>query len=334
MHRVLGILLFLAFWPVTLWAATDPFTIVVLPDTQLYAQKFPAVFHKQTEWIANNKEQLNIRFVTHLGDVVQDNQNVPAQWDVAAAAMARLDGVVPWGVVAGNHDLDLPLEAGQATAYLKHFGPQRFKGKPWFVSSSANGLDTAQTFTGGGRQYLFLHMAIDTPDESIAWASDVLKQYPGVPTLITTHVYLDRSGKARRTKPYCRGASGNSAQNLWDKFISKHPQIFFVMCGHWCAESTLTPKNDAGSVTYEMIVDYQNRPNGGNGWLQTLTFEPDKNQIRVKTYSPWLDKYETDADSDYTIPLNFTERFGRLKPAATTLLKTPTTAVTLNKCGK
>ena len=312
------VLLLWGFSSATLCAGSDPFTIVVLPDTQLYAQKHPAIFHKQTEWIAASAGRLNIRFVTHLGDVIQDNEKEGGrQWNVASAAMARLDAVVPWGIVAGNHDLDrVNDESGKAEAYLKHFGPRRFEGKPWLAASSPNGLNTAQMFTAGGRKYLFLHLEIDAPDEAIAWAGNVLRLHPGVPTLLTTHVYLTRSGKNRERKSYCRGASGNGAQVLWERFISNHPEIFIVLCGHWCVEAVLLPKNHAGSVTIEMIADYQNRPNGGNGWLRLLTFDHGKSQIRVRTYSPWLEKYETDADSQFIIPLDLSDRFGgALEPA-------------------
>ena len=48
----------------------ENFTIIVLPDTQYYSESFPAVFDNQTQWIADNIEQMNIVFVTHLGDVV------------------------------------------------------------------------------------------------------------------------------------------------------------------------------------------------------------------------------------------------------------------------
>ena len=45
----------------------------------------------------------NIKYVVHLGDIVNNN-NVP-QWENANAAMRTLDGVVPYSVVPGNHDI-------------------------------------------------------------------------------------------------------------------------------------------------------------------------------------------------------------------------------------
>ena len=53
----------------------------------------------------------------------------------------------------------------------------------------------------------------------------------------------------------------------------------------------------------------KSRENGGNGWLRLITFVPKENQIEFRTYSPSLDQYETDADSQFTLPLVFAERF-------------------------
>ena len=33
---------------------SEYFTIAVLPDTQYYSEKYPAIFTKQTQWIADN----------------------------------------------------------------------------------------------------------------------------------------------------------------------------------------------------------------------------------------------------------------------------------------
>ena len=69
------------------------FALAVLPDTQFYARyatlaensqysrKFGSEpFMAQTYWIAANAAALNIPFVTHLGDVV-DQAGKPDQWN-------------------------------------------------------------------------------------------------------------------------------------------------------------------------------------------------------------------------------------------------------------
>ena len=112
-------------------ADQEPFTIVMLPDTQFYAEKYPTYFHDQTEWVRQNAEKENIVFVTQVGDIVQNGDAAPDEWKVADEAFSRLKGVVPWGVAIGNHDYDLVEPPGSANAFRKTFGPQRFAGNAW-----------------------------------------------------------------------------------------------------------------------------------------------------------------------------------------------------------
>ena len=38
----------------TFGATDEDFSLVVLPDTQIYAWKYPEIFQAQTKWIADN----------------------------------------------------------------------------------------------------------------------------------------------------------------------------------------------------------------------------------------------------------------------------------------
>jgi hypothetical protein len=84
--------------------AGEPFTIVMLPDTQHYSRKYSDLFMAQTQWIKANRDKENMVFVTHVGDVVNDRKKNTNEWVIAQQAMSVLDGVVPWGVAIGNHD--------------------------------------------------------------------------------------------------------------------------------------------------------------------------------------------------------------------------------------
>jgi len=60
-------------------AAANPgrdFSLIVLPDTQYYVSSknggLPAMFYAQTDWIVSNRTSLNIAYVAHLGDLVED----------------------------------------------------------------------------------------------------------------------------------------------------------------------------------------------------------------------------------------------------------------------
>jgi hypothetical protein len=276
-----------------------PFSIVMLPDTQNYLPKWPESFVAQTDWIRRNRDQESIAFVTHVGDVVND-PNGSDEWRVADKAMSQLDGVVPWGVCLGNHDYYDHGETRGATGFLQHFGPQRFQKNPWYGGVSDNGLNSYQLFSAGGTDFVVLHLELGVPDPAIAWAKQVLAKHSSRAAIVSTHSYLhglDGVGRSVKEGP-------NSGEDVWNKLVRDHPQIFMVLCGHItdAVEYYQISVNDAGNKVLEMLADYQKRNNGGDGWLRLIRIVPESREIRVRTYSPVLDKWETDADSQFVVP--------------------------------
>ena len=282
-----------------------PFTVVALPDTQLYSEIYPDIFLSQTRWIAENADAQRIVMVCHLGDITQTGSNL-GQWNNADAAMSNLDGLVPYGIAMGNHDLD-GLGGDRGTNFRIYFGPDRFQGHPGYGGHSPNGLNSYHFFEGGGYTFLSLHLDVDIPNDAINWAQGIMNLYPNFPTIISTHVYLAKSS-GRHASPYAR-ANGNSGNAVWQKLIANNDQIFMTLNGHWSGERMEVAYNNLGHVVYQIQVDYQSRPNGGNGWLQMYTFVPTEDKIRVSTYSPRLNLWESDQDSEFDLPLDFDQRF-------------------------
>jgi hypothetical protein len=292
-----------------------PFTVVMLPDTQHYSRKYPELFMAQTQWIKANRERENIAFVTHVGDVVNDRRKDMNEWVVARKAMSALDGVVPWGVAIGNHDFDnKSCRPDQATAFLEYFGTQRFRGRPWFGGASTNGLNTCQLFSAGGIDFVFLHLELGVPDSAVIWAAQVLHAHPQRAAIVTTHSYLNAvSG----IKGYNGAVSkhGNSGEAVWNKLVRSHPQIFLVLCGHH--QQTVAyhqvSTNNAGARVVEMLADYQKWHNGGDAWLRLLRFVPARGEIEVRTYSPALNRFQTEPKHQFTVPFDLPAGCRRVK---------------------
>ena len=91
---------------VTLVPQNQPFTIVALPDSQYYTAEIHGstrdIFTSQTQWIVNHKDDSNIVFVLHEGDIT-DGNSAP-EWTNATTSISLLDGVVPYALAVGNHD--------------------------------------------------------------------------------------------------------------------------------------------------------------------------------------------------------------------------------------
>ena len=107
---------------------SEHFTVVLLPDTQKYTRSHPKTYMAQTQWIKDRIEPDNIKFVIHLGDIV-DNYDSQQQWEVADSAHRILDGKVPYSMLPGNHDMGLKRDS---KLYNKYFGPNRFQKNSWY----------------------------------------------------------------------------------------------------------------------------------------------------------------------------------------------------------
>jgi len=266
--------------------AAPEFTIIALPDTQHYSEAFPAIFTSQTRWIVDNKAARNIVFVTHEGDIV-NQPGVMSQWLVADANMSMLDGVVPYGMGPGNHD--------QPTTLFNQFFPYtRYQGQPWYGGHYQNLNDNNyQLFSGGGLDFVIVHLEYCPPAAALSWASSVLRSYPDRIGMMTTHAYLGLG--ATRSTHGC----GNT-QYIWDQLALTAPNLYFMLSGHVHGESRRTDIVN-GHPVFQMLADYQNFPSGGEGWLRILRFVPAENTIHVQTYSPWLNRFDTDAESEFTL---------------------------------
>ncbi|KAJ3172341.1 hypothetical protein HDU87_007937 [Geranomyces variabilis] len=98
---------------------------------------------------------------------------------------------------------------------------------------------------------------------------------------------------------YGIGKTANNGVKVWEKMVRKHSNILMVLNGHMydgadINSGRLTGTGDAGNQVYQMLADYQAGPNGGNGFLRLLTFDPAASTISVETYSPYTNESKTD----------------------------------------
>ncbi|MQY61836.1 hypothetical protein GH146_00935 [archaeon] len=276
----------------------ENFTIVVLPDTQYYSNNHPWIFDNQTQWIIENKESRNIVFVTHLGDLVDHWWSIE-EWDNANTSMSKLDGDLPFGVLPGNHDGAEP--DGDLINYNNYFGFDRFNNESWYGGAYQNiNTNNYQLFSAGGDDYLIFHIQFNPSDDILSWASEVIDQYPSRRVIVTTHDYV-------HGYYYYSNSRSKIGENMWKKLVKPHAdQIFLVLSGHYENEVRITSLED-GYFVHQLLSDYQDRPNGGNGWLRIIEFSTKIEEISIKTYSPYLNKYETDSNSQFILDKKTTE---------------------------
>lgn len=336
--------------------AQQTWTLVGVGDTQVQVQTSTGgqVFSSNMQWVADNYVSRNIQFVTQLGDIVQDggygSPNTPApttnnqiQWQRADAAMSILDATpVGWGTAVGNHELDwvdvrpgyVPSSSwwgsqnpGSATPgsgfeiWKSYFGAEttgRYDNMQQFGGAAANDLDTYFVYEGAGREYLHLHLQLDVPDESIAWAQSIIDAHPGTPTIVTTHVF-EGSQFGPPNNPYLSGPGRNSANEVWDELISENDQIFMVLSGHTGQAIDQTRINNAGNDVFTIVQDYAGYDRSGTieGYIRLYEFDEANGVIHVQTYSPTTDTYLTGSAHQFDLSIDFEGRYGPIPEPAT-----------------
>lgn len=290
---------------------TPPFTLGVLPDTQHYScgapcGGSPATYHAQTQWLWENQATNNIVYITHVGDLVQNGSNVgnEAEWAIASAAMARLEQPlpdfpegIPYGVAVGNHDQNNGGGGvGKTFLFNQNFGPSRFEGRGYYGGRFGNKHDQYYTlFSYGELDFIVLYLEYQlNPDPIVLdWAEGILAQYHNRRAIITSHYILNTDA-----------SFSNQGQLLYDRF-KHYPNVFLMLSGHEKREAYRTD-TFAGRTIHSIMANYQSDPNGGNGWLRLMRFNPATDTVNVETYSPTLGQYELDADSlfSFNTPLH------------------------------
>jgi hypothetical protein len=309
-------------------ARAEKFTIAVIPDTRKYTRwpDTPPGFMAQTHFIATNRQALNIAFVTHLGDMVEASW-CPNNWMRAYTAMdvLRNGADVPFGIAMG--DLDYEDTAPPVTGtdiWSTMFGPGYGPGlgftddRDWQHRNPLNAPDSYQIFYGGGRAYLHLALELEPSAQTLQWAQRVINDHPGMPTIITIHQYLLSNGSLSGNG-YRGGSTGTQ---IWNNLVRTNSQVFMVLCGHNPGEVSRVTTNAMGEPVYQYLSDYYN-VNLGDGWMRLMEFDPDAGQFHVKTYSPLLKTWQTDANSQFTVNFDWNARFGPAPSHLPPLIITP-----------
>ncbi len=308
-------------------AGPNAFTIAVLPDTQDYTSN-PGIndtFGKMTQWLADNAASKNIEFALHVGDVTQNN--TPAQWQLAQDAYSKLDGVIPYSVLAGNHDQASGGSAADFSSLItQYFPPEKFGQEAGGTLGGTYKGDMASNYhtfeSPDGTKWMVLSLEFGARDDVIRWAGEVIEDHLDHRVILANHYYMNFSDRGNPLSgPLMAEGSGynyglvrspegaTDGEILWRDLVSKYPNVSFTFSGHVFGDGaeTLVSYSDYGTPVHQMVVNYQNGVareiqengvdgrggNGGNGAIRLLTIDPDNNTVRTDTYFTEFDEYLT-----------------------------------------
>lgn len=282
------------------------FTIAVLPDTQHYSEEFPNTFLTQTRWIAENQKARNIACVIHLGDVT--NHSTRYEWKNAVKAMSVLDGRVPYFLTTGNHDYsDGGHCTDRTTLFNWYFPVWRYRRQPTFGGvydrEPKRFENSFHLFDAGGRGFLVLALEFGPRKDVIRWANEVVACNPDRSVILVTHAYAYYDNtrydwKGRGTKqswnPHTYGMAHATnddvcdGEEIWNSLISQHENFVMTLNGHVLGNGLgrLASPIPCGRSVQQILVNFQMKPRGGDGWLRLLEFRPDGKTVLAYDYSP------------------------------------------------
>jgi hypothetical protein len=279
----------------------------MVPDTQRYAAYFPQIFREQFAWIRDAVEPLNVKYVIHVGDVVEEGE--AAEWVVADEAFSLIDEIVPYMVVPGNHDLDRDAYRNgirATTEYNAVFSPKRFAGRRWYGGNmGVTGDNSFGYFVAGDQEFLVLGIEYGPSDETLAWADSLIGNHDQKVILVThCYMYFDdtRVGDSDLYSPSITNPEWNDGEKIWEKLVSKSDNIIMVLSGHVKGDGTgfLVSDTEGGTPVVQMLANYQFLSHGGQGWLRILKFRPAEQLMEVYTFSPWLNQWREEPDQQFT----------------------------------
>ena len=286
--------------------AKGSFTIAVLPDTQHYSEKFPDNYVAQTSWIVENQRERNIAAVLHLGDIT--NRNSKPEWEVAVKAMDRLNGKLPYAMVPGNHDYSAGGVCQDRTTLLNEYFPLA-------KMKSLGSLDcvydkepdrmenSAHLFSAGGLDFVVIGLEFGPRKDVVRWANEVAAKHKNRAAILITHAYMyfdetrydwQKYGKKQAWNPHDYAVAKATAddvsdgEQLWNELVSKHENFLFTLNGHVLNDGLgrMSSQTPAGRDVPQMLVNFQMKPNGGDGWLRLMEVNPSNLQVKICDYSP------------------------------------------------
>lgn len=299
-------------------------SLIVLPDTQCYVYRAPEILAAQIDWILEQRAARDIRFVAHVGDVVQHNST--EEWQRAKEIIGRLAGEVPYSLLPGNHDFGSGGTADRRSSQMDDF-------------FSRDDLDTRESFGGSfeagsiwntfhyvpGTDWMIVSLEFGPRQRVLDWAGDTLSSHSDRRSIVVTHSFLyhdgsryDREAKAEQrwnVGQYGIGADASDGQQIWDALVSPHANVRLVLSGHVLGDGVarLVSRGESGQPVHQLLANYQvtarecpQREDGG-GYLRIMTFDERPGaptRLEVSTYSPWRDAWLRDPEQQFSIELS------------------------------
>ena len=291
-------------------AAKDgEFTVAVMGDTQMLLSKAvdsngndlynddyidaDNYLYKNTHWLVENKDLLNLKLVSHMGDLT-DYMNY-SSWATKGVrelekGISYMDylttGGISWIMNRGNHDGGFTED--RLAKWDSEYSAAKYAAG---VTGNYNEMrNMYYSFTVGGTEYMFVVLDLEPSDDDLAWAKGVIDANPDARVVVTTHAYMDNYANLI-TSTMGDSTTSNSGLKVWEKLVNVCPNVVMVLCGHadGIDISQGTFVRDDGSTVKTFMIDSSTMEFTGSrqtGVMAFMRFSADGKTVSVNYYSP------------------------------------------------
>ena len=270
------------------------YAFAVFPDIQIMTNYREDKLIYQQQWLVDNAERLKVKFAFYVGDLSDFGQK-EYLYERAAKAMSKLDNVIPYCFVPGNHDYDDNAKTRNQEYFNKHFPVSKHSQLPGFGGVYEEGCmsNSYYTINAGGVDYLIINLEYKPRLNVLRWANVIVEAHPKHRVIMNTHSYLSS------TTLFSGGASvgkeGNGGQTIFDEFMVKQSNIFMGFGGHENNDEAYyrLDYGNNGNKIHSLLTDVQVSSYNGDNKLDVflLVFVNETNKtMNMVYYSPEHDK--------------------------------------------
>ena len=289
--------------------ATPPldttFSFAVVPDTQEEVlDASDDRLRQRVDWLVAQRAALDLRFVTHSGDVVNYDTPDHVQYVRASSALRPLERAgVPYTLALGNHDAQVFGPDGEqrrpagpllrdTTVFNRYFTAGRFGAVQG--QFEAGKVDNAYaTYTAGGVRWLVLTLELWPRRAAVAWAQRVVAAHPRHNVVVVTHHYLESDASIGQSA----GFGSTSPQYVFDNLVRRYPNIRFVFSGHTGTAASRVDTGEHGNRVHSFLQTFHSRRTNP---VRLVEIDTAADSLRTWIYAPHTDENFPAHERTYT----------------------------------
>jgi hypothetical protein len=155
-------------------------------------------------------------------------------------------------------------------------------------------------------------------NDVVRWANEVVAAHPDREVILLTHVLIfhdetrydwKKFGPKQDWNPHAYvmakqgGDDVNDGEELWAKLISRHENFLLTLNGHVLGDGLgrVVTSTAKGHAVPQVLVNFQMKPNGGDGWLRLIEMRKD-GTMQTYDYSPTRKQRNASKQNQFTIP--------------------------------